>query len=312
MLRRIIYAGVTVMLGSAIACACINEFDQPETEKSHRHQIAFHGVPAAIPVDEVEYQRQIQTLTPAIEKSPDYRQISDLAVAHLYVGETKRAIELLHQAEELKPGEYVIAGNLGTAYELDGRNEEALKWIEEGLRRNPESHDGSEWIHANLLRAKIEMARNPGWLLDSKNSVTGLEFGDGALPVFDSSASAPNCPKIVADIARHLSHQLFERRQFIPGPDPIVAALMFDLANAIVLASPDVDAKPIYVAARGLGYHDLGLANRRIDAIQPLGWWLIVWGIGLLLTVGCLAILALRLLRRQRPTGLARHSEATA
>jgi hypothetical protein len=48
-----------------------------------------------------------------------------------------------------------VAANLGTALELLGNKEEALHWIREGIRRNPQSHEGTEWLHAKILEAKI-------------------------------------------------------------------------------------------------------------------------------------------------------------
>ena len=49
------------------------------------------------------------------------------------------------------PGNARVAANLGTALELKGENEEALKWIREGVIRDASEHDGSEWLHARIL-----------------------------------------------------------------------------------------------------------------------------------------------------------------
>jgi len=246
------------------AHACINEYGTgvDGTAKLRSHQ----GVPKSTPINTEYYGLQVASLSPRLADSPTHKELSDLAVAYLYLGKVDRAIELLVQAESQTPNEYAIASNLGTAYELAGRNVEALKWIEEGIRRNPDSHQGSEWIHANLLRAKIAMADDPDWF--QSHSVTGVHFGDGATPVFDASLSLPNCPKSPEVIAYHLHHQLFERRKFIPGPDPIVASLMFDLANATALTSTVEDAIPIYEESRALGYHDTALLDNRIEALK--------------------------------------------
>jgi hypothetical protein len=123
-------------------------------------------------------------------------------------------------------------------------------------------------VHANLLKAKIALALDPAWL--KVHSVTGAEFGASDLPVFDPDKSAENCPHDTDDVALHLLYQLTERRQFIPGPDPIVAALMFDLANAVALTETVETAIPIYTAAKELGYHDPSLVDRRVSAMQSL------------------------------------------
>src|SRR5690606_13087090 len=64
------------------------------------------------------------------------------AVRKILSGQAREAISLLQKIEEDASGQYSTAANLGTAYELAGDNRNALKWINEGLRRNPESHHG--------------------------------------------------------------------------------------------------------------------------------------------------------------------------
>ena len=95
-----------------------------------------------------------------------------------------------------------------------------------------------------------------------------MHFGNGPIPDFDATLSQPNCPKSPEIIASHLWHQLTERRKFIPGPDPIVAALMFDLANATALSNTVEDAIPFYHVARDLGYDDTVLLNKRMAELK--------------------------------------------
>src|SRR5688572_8835547 len=47
-----------------------------------------------------------------------YKARSDQAATLVYKGETAKAIEILTEVEKEKPGEYIVAANLGTAYEL--------------------------------------------------------------------------------------------------------------------------------------------------------------------------------------------------
>ena len=268
MLRSVTCLLLSLMLLAAVAEACINEYDTPVQRSTPRN--SQRGVPQSYPIDKEHYREQIEKLGPLVQDTPNYKDVSDLAVAHLYLGELDRAIGLLEQAEQMQAGEYTIASNLGTAFELAGRNEAALQWIEEGLRRDPKSHDGSEWVHANLLKAKIAMAADPDWLSSSANSVSGLYFGDAAKPEFDKTLSAGNLPASMEDIRNHLRHQLVERRRFIPGTDPIVAALMFDLANATALTVTAEAALPIYKAALKLEYHNSALIQKRIMEIMQL------------------------------------------
>ena len=86
----------------------------------------------------------------------------------------KEAIELLEELEKKSPGQYAVAANLGTAYELNGDNRKALEWIKKGVERNPESHFGTEWLHVKILEAKIAIEQNPEWL--SNHSVLETDF----------------------------------------------------------------------------------------------------------------------------------------
>src|SRR4029077_1629809 len=92
-----------------------------------------------------------------------FNERSDYAVSLVYVGKTKEAVELLQSLEKEQPGTYIVAANLGTALELLGNNEEALHWIREGIRRNPQSHEGTEWLHAKIIEAKIAQEKDPNY-----------------------------------------------------------------------------------------------------------------------------------------------------
>ena len=95
-----------------------------------------------------------------LRSSTNFTDRSDYAVALMYLGRHQEAVTLLHQLEAERPGEYFVAGNLGTAYELTGKNEEALRWIREAIRRNPAAHEGTEWLHAKILEAKIAQQKD--------------------------------------------------------------------------------------------------------------------------------------------------------
>lgn len=112
------------------------------------------------------------------------------------------------------------------------------------------------------------MSRDSKWI--DSHSITGLQFGVHESPSYDAATSAPNCPASIELIREHLEHQLYERRQFVPGADLVVAALMFDLANAAALTRTAEEATPIYIAARNLGYPNLALVAKRITFVERL------------------------------------------
>ena len=75
------------------------------------------------------------------------RTIEYIALRNIMYGEYKEGIEKLLEIEKESPNLYATASNLGTAYELQGNIPLAIKWIKEGIKRDRESHYGTEWLH---------------------------------------------------------------------------------------------------------------------------------------------------------------------
>jgi hypothetical protein len=172
--------------------------------------------------------------------------------------------------EQTNPGLYATATNLGTAYELAGKNEHALSWIRAGMRRNPQSHEGSEWVHAAILETKLAMARNPNWL--RTHSVLGLDFGTGTIPRMPSRFPRNNTGKTVdADEAEHaILVQMAERLQFVSPPDAIVGDLLFDYANLLMLTETMESAAAIYKLALRYDTPRAALAQQRLAHARSL------------------------------------------
>jgi hypothetical protein len=159
----------------------------------------------------------------ALRNSTNFNDRSDYSIALMYLGRSKEAVDLLNTLEKEQPGQYFIAANLGTAYELSGDNEDAAHWIAEGIRRNPESHEGTEWLHLKILEAKIAQQNDPDYF--KKHSVLNLRpetAGTGI--VIDQQQLSPE------QITEAIQHQLTERLQFVKPPDAAVAGLLFDYA----------------------------------------------------------------------------------
>ncbi len=183
---------------------------------------------------------------------------NDLAVALIFKGEYVEAIELLEQLESEHPGDYYTAANLGTALELSGRNREALSWIEEGIRRNSDSHEGTEWLHVKILEAKIQGAANSGYFRN--HSVLDLDYSqidrDAVnLVIGDQEYSIPR-------VKRALGYQLEERLQFVKNEDIVVASLLLDYA-AVTAATHSLESANELLAMAV----DFGASEERV---QPL------------------------------------------
>ena len=185
----------------------------------------------------------------------NFNDRSDYSAALMYLGRNQEAIELLTQLEKEKPGEYFIAGNLGTAYELSGNNKAALYWIEEEIKRDPTAHEGTEWLHAKILKAKIGREKDPDFF--KKHSVLELQPENISSPMaIDDKWLTPK------ELTFAIENQLAERLQFVKPPDAPVASLLFDYA-AIEAATRTLEsAQGVLKMALDYGYPP--------DKVEPL------------------------------------------
>lgn len=164
-------------------------------------------------------------------KTKTYKDSSDFAVALIKRGYIYRALGILESIAKYRPDDYTIAANLGTCYELVGQNEAALSWIKKGIRLNPKSHQGSEWVHVKILEAKIALAKNPEWL--KTNKVLALP---GQIASLKKTAGTEKEMKDAFTYAhfdsleRHVIYQLRERLPFMSPPDALMAAVLKELA----------------------------------------------------------------------------------
>jgi tetratricopeptide (TPR) repeat protein len=198
---------------------------------------------------------------------PGYKSQNDYAVALIHLAEYDDALAILEKIEKERPGLYATAANLGTLHELRGDNAKALQWIQEGLRRNKDSHHGTEWLHVRILETKIKLAKDPNWL--KTNSVLGLDFGNDVTPV----TPVQNLPVVGLDhreLAKAIEYQLSERLQFVEPPDPVVGDLLVDLGNINALIRSLEHAIPVYEFALKFGTPHEDLVHRRIEHFQSL------------------------------------------
>ena len=139
---------------------------------------------------------------------------NDKALAYMRMGKTADAIAILEQLEKEKPNEYKVIANLGTAYELAGRNKEALQYIHRAMQLNSQSHQGSEWFHIQVLEAKLQNKPADWWINH---------------PVLHFNHLQKDPETIISDMV----YQLKERLPFTPGPDLMMAAILRDAAGYI-------------------------------------------------------------------------------
>jgi hypothetical protein len=189
--------------------------------------------------------------------STNFTDRSDYSAALMYLGRSEEAVQLLTHLEQEKPGEYFIAGNLGTAYELCGSNRAALHWIQQEIQRNPDAHNGTEWLHAKILKAKIAAEEDPAYF--TKHSVLNLQPSEIFIAKIVNMDGQTMSPR---DLADAIEDQLGERLQFVKPPDAPVASLLFDYA-AIEAGTRSLEsAKGVLNMALKYGYPP--------DQVEPL------------------------------------------
>lgn len=194
----------------------------------------------------------------------DYDLRNNLAVAFAHLGQPQKAIALLEEIEQKRPDKYATAVNLGTAYELNGQDEKALRWITEGVRRNSESHLGTEWLHVKILEAKLALAKDPAWL--KNHTVLGADFGTEGKPRRPEPLPKDHlgAEKSLAQIEEALTYQLHERLEFVKRPDALVADLLFDLGNVLALREASEHARAVYQLSLDYGPTHNALVQNRL------------------------------------------------
>jgi hypothetical protein len=145
------------------------------------------------------------------------RQEAD-AVRMVLAGERKKGIAELKKLAAAEPNSYSIAANLGTSYELDGQDAEALKWIKRSIEINPLSHGGTEWVHVLILEAKLMKGRDaavsPLIPLPNKELTEDM--------VIDVGGEQRTLPQILDALV----YQLQERMTLVKPKDAIVAEML--------------------------------------------------------------------------------------
>jgi hypothetical protein len=192
------------------ASACLNTFSSRILEA---HGTGNAAVEATLVAEAEKAHRDM----------PNLENSNDLAVAYIVTGRAADGIRLLKDMEKIQPGSAKVAANLGTALELTGSDQEALLWIRESVRRDPDEHEGSEWVHVKILEAKVAVKRDPNWL--RTHSVVGWRDGQQLLADERGLVRSP------MDLIAPISWQLNERTQFVDAPDAIVGDLYLTLGD---------------------------------------------------------------------------------
>ncbi|MFL5327861.1 MAG: hypothetical protein ACJ8C4_03015 [Gemmataceae bacterium] len=150
--RVVLLAFLTALVVPAAAVACLWDYDTIKMERSR-----FPGTLELITGKFLRhspefYQWRIQNRLKRLESDPtNAGLLDDLAVAYDKTGQHEKAIETARKVEELHPGRYETAANLGTFYFHAGKLEEGIPHIDRALKMNPDAHFGREKYQKRLV-----------------------------------------------------------------------------------------------------------------------------------------------------------------
>lgn len=210
-----------------------------------------------------EYNELVKELDKLYKKTKDVDYLSDKGYVLILQGKYKEAVKLYLELEKIKPNRYSTASNIGTAYELLGQNEKALFWIKKSVEIEPLSHNNSEWLHVNILKAKIK-----GEKYVNSDFLITTNFGKEVEPKTELSYEE------LIKLRDALFFQLNERVSFIKDKDKIVALLLFELGNVSLLLDSPYEAASIYKSAKEYGFQSqllekrLSLAEKKGEELQ--------------------------------------------
>jgi len=250
-----------LLLAPFTASACFNEYAHDSSGHAH-HQANPDVYRYERNFSKASLDKQIKEKEGALK---DFRDSSDFSVLLAKRGYVFRALRILQELAHYHPNDYTIAANLGTVYELSGKNDSALRWIKKGIALNEKSHGGSEWVHVKILEAKIGLAKDPSWL--EKNKVLGLE-GKAPLP----EKKDWRTPVRYTAKENHVMYQLHERMPFMSPPDALMAALLSELAayqenSAVELSLMHYEYAKEYAPANAVISAGLRRMQRRLDSL---------------------------------------------
>ena len=195
---------------------------------------------------------KMKKLDAQMEQDHSMIGLSDYAVDLLKLGRVNEALDILVELYANSPNEYKLASNLGTAYELHGDIDSALKYIRRGIELNPDDHGGSEWIHVKILETKKKVAADAAWL----NTHSVLELTE--------------VQKNDSVVGRQLLIQLQERFPFAPGPDVMMASMFEDLGDISANTHSIEYAKVLYNIAREYYGNKSEALAEKIKQVQSL------------------------------------------
>lgn len=245
---------LTLLISTGVL-ACINEYRTLLTGEVVYKQ-PINGKIWTQEIDTFKLREKSNKLLSQYKATDSLEYLSDYAASLIYLKDYNKAKTIYEKIETKSPNLYTTASNLGTIYELIGKPKLALEWIKKSVTLNPDSHEGSEWIHIKILEFKINNSEN------YKASILELDFGNEALPTNGNNYD-------LRELSNHIWHQLRERSNFVKPKNKIVGNIYFDYGNIIAQTKDVQAALESYKAAKEYGFTS-PLMEERIITFEKL------------------------------------------
>ncbi|MBD0254239.1 MAG: hypothetical protein ICV83_00860 [Cytophagales bacterium] len=257
MKKTLLLLGLWLAAGRC-AFGCINEYHVTlKGDVVHDYE----GLPRFVRAfDREACRKYLDTVDLDHPEQYNFKQQSDIAVQLARLGEYGPSLRMLQRLYRQHPGEYALAANLGTLYELNGKPDSALFYIRRGMALNPTAHQGSEWVHVRILQAKLNGQKDPDWL--AHHAVLGIHGGakkdtlEGYYPYLDT--------------VMHITYQLQERIPFTPAPDRLMARLLNEYADLLARELSMESAFTAYQMALVYDPADADGNRRKLSELTPL------------------------------------------
>ncbi|QIO07041.1 tetratricopeptide repeat protein [Acinetobacter shaoyimingii] len=218
-------------------------------------------------------QQALDKIKERSKKFKTHEELNDYGVLLIYAHQYDKAIQTFKSIENSHPNLAKTAANLGTAYELKGDSVKAKYWIQQGMKRDPNIHQGSEWIHVKILDAQLNQQKDKTWI--QKNDVLGLDFGKDVAPKAKvKTIKFENHSYNLEKILVHSEIQMDQRLRFV-NQDPIAAQIVFNMGNieAYLMQNDLQTITSLFDVADMSGYADPDFLRKRVNYLNTSKWY---------------------------------------
>jgi len=153
-MKQILITIILTLLFFGKTLACLNGDSKVLKDGTFLYEDREGNVPYGHDFYKDDFESGIKQLDSLYIATKDIDYLSDKGLLLILLERYEEAIKLYLEIEKIKPNRYSTASNIGTAYELIGQNENALKWIKKSVELDPKSHNNSEWKTVKILKPK--------------------------------------------------------------------------------------------------------------------------------------------------------------